>query len=222
MEEDFIYCRHRTPAGIKVEEISGSEQRSGAVWRAMALQVYKENGRDGYRDIDHTESGAPLLYEGDERISVTHTAHLLAVATLAPTPGIDLEQFNLRTALGIDAEDKGRAQVLKVRPRFLSEAELASIPEDSVEQNILAWTVKEAVYKAALQPGLDLRDIRIESLPEIAADAEQREVRFGEASAEIKDYGRVQFQLYSYRSAECIVTLAWTAESEVFRMKGKQ
>lgn len=220
MEEDFIYCRHRTPAGIKVEEISGGGERSGAVWRAMAMQVYKENGRDGYRAIDHTGSGAPLLYEGDERISVTHTAHLLAVATLAPTPGIDLEHFNPRTALGIDAEETGRSQVLKVRPRFLSEAEQAAIPEDSVEENILAWTVKEAVYKAALQPGLDLRDISIESLPAIAADFDQREVRFGEASAVTEGYGRVQFQLYSYRSSDCIVTLAWTAESEVFRMRG--
>ena len=122
MEKDFIYWRHHTPIGVKVEEISGGADRSGAVWRAMALQVWKENGRDGYRDLDHTEQGAPLLYAEHNRISLTHTQGLLAVATLPPTPECPLEVFAERTALGIDAERADRAQTLKVRERYLGPA----------------------------------------------------------------------------------------------------
>ena len=46
METNFIYERMRTPIGVKVELVTGSEQREGRVWRLMAAQVYAENGRE--------------------------------------------------------------------------------------------------------------------------------------------------------------------------------
>ena len=49
MDDGFVYCRRRTPAGVKIEEVSGGEGCSGAVWRAMAWQVYKENVTDTVR-----------------------------------------------------------------------------------------------------------------------------------------------------------------------------
>lgn len=222
METEFIYERVKTPVGVKVELVSGSEQRSGNVWRAMALQVYKENGRDGYRDVVHTADGAPLLYSEPERISVTHTDHLLAVATLPPTPEVDLERFSERAALGIDAERTDREQVLKVRPRFLTEQEQALIPAGSLEANILAWTAKEAVYKAALTPGLDFQSaIRITALPvpggalgSAEADipvptpeAAGAEAAGAEAAAEVRT---VPFRLCSFAYGEYLLTLAIT------------
>ena len=39
MNDDFIYWRHPTPPGIKVEEVSGCASRSGRVWREMAMQI---------------------------------------------------------------------------------------------------------------------------------------------------------------------------------------
>lgn len=215
MDTDFIYCRHRSPAGIKIEEVSGGEGHSAPVWRAMAWQIYKENGKDGYRDVTHTESGAPLLYGGNERISASHAAGLLVVATLAPVPGADLEVYSPQTALGVDTEMADRGQVLRIRERFLSPAELASISADDVEANVLAWTVKEAVFKAALQPGLDLRDIAITELPEPAPDSDTRDARFGTATAPLVS-GDTSFRLYSYRHGSHIVTLAWHPEAAVF------
>lgn len=168
MEDEFIYWPHHTPVGIRVEEVCGMESKSGRIWEIMAKQIYCENGRDGYRELGHFPNGAPFLFGQTTRISLTHTDHLLAVATLPKTPEADLAHFAPRTALGIDAERSNRQQVLKVRDRFLSDTEKAIIPADDIEANIVAWTAKEALYKAAMTEGLDLRtDITITSLPVI-------------------------------------------------------
>ena len=61
METEFIYYRHTTPIGVRIEEITGYEQLSGPNWVAFAKQVFSENSKDGYRVIDHYDSGAPFL-----------------------------------------------------------------------------------------------------------------------------------------------------------------
>lgn len=212
METDFIFWRHITPVGVKVEEVSGGEDRSGAIWRALARQVYCENGRYGYRDLHHRESGAPYLEGGEERISLTHTVGLLAVASLPRTPEADLEQFSTRTALGIDAERWDREKVCSLRKRFLSEEELHLVPEDDVRAGILAWTAKEALYKAALMPGLDFRrDLRILSLPDPETGTVGRAwIRRGE---------EVEMELYAYTSEDCCVTLAYSPKCAKYKKK---
>lgn len=215
METDFIYWRHHTPIGVKVEEITGAENRSGAIWRAMALQVYQENGRDSYRSIDHLPNGAPLLYGEKSRISLTHTDHLLAVATLPPTPEAPLETFSERTALGIDAERADRRQVLNIRERFLNAEEQAMIQADDLQAHIIAWTAKEALYKAALTPGLDWRrDIEIVSLP--ATDGNN-----GAAQVSINGT-KVPFIIYSYTSGPYIISIAISKHTATFVKEKKR
>lgn len=212
MDNDFIYWRHPTPIGVKVEEVSGGADRKGAVWRAMALQIWKENGRDGYRDVDHLDCGAPLLYGDAARISISHTDGLLVVATLPPTPEAGLGTFAERTALGIDAERADRGQVLKVRPRFLNEAELAIVPADDVQANIVAWTCKEALYKAVLAPGPDWRtQLSIDTMP-VPGGAT------GKAHALI-DNTEVNFILYTYISGDHVVTIAITPRTATYTKK---
>ena len=228
METDFIYWRHPTPPGIKVEEISGGEDKSGDLWRRMALQVYCENGKEGYREINHFTSGAPYIEGATERISISHTNGLLVVATLPSTPEAHLAEFNERTAMGIDAERADRRQVIGLRERFLSAAELEMAEADSIEANITAWTCKEALYKAALTPGLDFRaDIRIHVLPRPADPSTWAERMkdhrstvsdgYGEASVRFPDGTTVSMRLYSYRSEDCIVTLAYSPKAATFR-----
>lgn len=215
METEFIYWRHLTPVGIRVEEVCGGEDRTGAVWRALAGQVYRENGRNGYREVGHRESGAPYIEGGEERISVTHTTGLLAVASLPRTPEADLEQFSTRTALGIDAERWDREKVCSLRERFLSEEELALVPEGDVKAGILAWTAKEALYKAALTPGIDFRrDIRIISLPDSETGALGKAwIKPGKESEE------VEMDLYAYSSEGCCVTLAYSPKCAKYKKK---
>lgn len=236
METEFIYWPHPTPPGIRVEEVSGMENKSGKLWREMALQIYCENGRDNFREIGHFQNGAPFLFGIPSRISLTHTCHLLAVASLPKTPEADLSRFNTRTALGIDAESLERTQVLKVRERFLSQKELEMIPADSLEQNIIAWTAKEALYKAAMTEGLDFRtSIVIDTLPQIDRHMNMPGSRpvYGKAhifilveteiakdsaeeAASRLEIASVEMELYSYDSDGYCVTLAYSPKCAKF------
>lgn len=230
MEEDFIYWRHPSVPGIKVEEISGGERYRGNVWFEMARQLYCENGKDAYRELGHYANGAPFLYGENSRISITHCPGFFAVATLPPTPEVDLNGYSDRAALGIDAERRDREQVLKIRARFLSEEEMKTAG-DSVESNILAWTVKEAAYKAALASGLDFtQDVKIDRMPKLApatpvfdarefglaeGDKELPEDFYGEARVVLPEEER-KFRIYSYLSDDVIVTLAFNQKSAKF------
>lgn len=230
METDLIYWSHIVPPGIKVEEISGMENRSGALWIEMAKQIYAEKGNDNYREIGHFQTGAPFVYGLPARISVTHTSHLLAIASLPKTPDADLSYFNPRTAMGIDAEALDRDQVLKVRDRFLSDEEKSIIPADSLLKNIQAWTAKEALYKAAMTPGLDFKnDISLISLPTPANPLERTpfpEAKFGKASLNLPESNpdspglivrkRLEMNLYSYESEGCCITLAFSPKCALF------
>lgn len=222
MDKELVYWRHDTPAGVRVEEISGGTDLSSKVWKAMALQVFAENGGDRYRVIEHSPTGAPLLDDMPQRISVSHTGHFLCIAQLPPTPEADMLAFSPRAAMGIDCEKQDREQVMRIRERFLAQEELNLVEQDSVEANILAWTCKEALYKAALIPGLDFRAaIIIRKLPVICdspapltpAEADP----FGLAEILTPDGETIAMQLYSYRSEGHIVTMAYSPKCAKYK-----
>lgn len=222
METEFIYWRHHTLPGIKVEEVCGGEDRSLKLWIEMAYQVYSENGKEGYRELGHFRNGAPFLVGETGRISITHTGRFMAVATLPDTPEVDLSVFSERAALGIDAERADREQTLRVRNKFLSDDEQQMIDKDDVKKNVMAWTAKEALYKAAMQDGLDFKnDIRILSLPKIGPAVpvydknEFDPIRTGEAVVKIEDK-EYPFVLYTYESEGNIVTLAYSPRCAKF------
>lgn len=167
--EDFIYERINTPVGVKVETVTGGNRYRGKVWRQIAMQIYCENGKDGYREVGHFQSGAPFLYDANDRISISHTEGCLVVATLPVAENTVLSEFSEKAALGIDVERIDREKVMSVRERFLNEKELAWLSAESVERNIIAWTLKEAALKAGMDPSIDFRnDILIVSMPPVA------------------------------------------------------
>lgn len=222
METEFIYWRHPSIPGIKIEEICGGEDKEGKLWKEMAYQLYCENGKESYREIGHYHNGAPFLFGEDTRISISHTDHFLIVATLPPTPEVELSEFSRRTAMGVDVESRDREQVLKIRERFLSKKELTMISADNLDANILAWTSKEACYKALFCEGIDLReDICIERLPELGPAVivydkkEFPEIRYGKALCRRKEE-EVELTLYSYESEGKIVTLAYSPQCAKF------
>lgn len=222
METEFIYWRHHTLPGIKVEEVCGGEDKPLPLWKDMAYQIYCENGKEGYREIGHFRNGAPFLAGETSRISISHTGRFLAVATLPPTPEVELASFSERAALGIDAEPADRIQTVKVRDKYLSEQEKEMISADDVLLHVLAWTAKEAAYKAAMTPGLDFRsDIRIVSLPKIGPavtvyDSKEFDpIRTGEALVTAGDK-EIPLVLYSYESEGNIVTLAYSPRCAKF------
>lgn len=210
---DLIYSAHVLPCGIRVEEISGGEELSGKVSLLLARQIYCEKGRNGYRTISHFESGAPYADDYEGRISVTHTPGLFAVASLPRTPEADLSQFSLRTAMGVDAERADRSQAVRVRERFLSDEELSLVEADSVEKNVIAWTAKEAMLKAGMNPSLDIRqDIRILSMPSPGEASGKGTIRL--------DGKEVEVELYSVRTGGFILTLAFSPKCATFKKIG--
>ncbi len=227
-EQDFIYWRHPSIPGIKVEEITGGETKDPKLWMEMARQLYGENGRDSYREIGHYRNGAPFLHGDDSRISVSHTGGILVVATLPRTPEVELGQFNERAAMGVDVERCDREQVLKVRERYLTPAELALIPAGDLQANLLAWTAKEAVYKALLGIGVNdyQHDMVIDRLPKIGPATvvpgapEFPAADLGEAHAVI-DGKTFNFVLYSYLSDDYLITLAYSPKCAKFAKKAR-
>lgn len=92
--------------------------------------------------LAHTPHGAPIV-AGGPFISISHSRTHAALAVCAAAPvGIDIETM--------------RGQLPRVAPRVLSDAEMA-VYGVSPEGLLQAWTLKEAIYKAALTPGLDFR-----------------------------------------------------------------
>lgn len=99
----------------------------------------------------HDPDGAPLLTGTDLHISISHSRRFAAVA------------LHPRLRIGVDIEEERPQQLQRVAERFLSPRDLELWSRDLLG----AWTIKEAVYKAAGQPGLGLASIDI-SRPGVA------------------------------------------------------
>lgn len=220
--DEFVTWHHGTPVGVKIDEIFGMDNKSGKVWLELARQIFCEQGQPDYRIIDHFPNGAPFIEGYPGRISLSHTNNFLVVAMLPKTPELNLEIFNTRSAMGIDAERLDRQQVIKIREKFLSQEELKLIPEDNLKANIIAWTSKEALYKAAFTTGLDFKDsIHLIKLPSLSQDPlkKDNDESLGEASVsfpESSELGTLPFILYSYESYGCCVTIALSPKCAKF------
>lgn len=102
--------------------------------------------------LSHDADGAPLLSGSSLHISISHSRRFAAIA-LHPTQRI-----------GVDVEEMRAGQLRRVQSRFISPSEAAQwAATDS--QLLAAWTIKEAVYKAAATPGLPLTAINLSAAP---------------------------------------------------------
>lgn len=219
-----MYEKEVAPCGVAIEEIYGADEKSAKVWKLFAMQIFSEADGD-YRSMSHFANGAPYLDGIPQRISVSHTSHCLVVASIPKTPDIDLSIVNVRTALGIDIEKRSRPQVLKVRDRFLNDEELGFLPsiedvekasEEDIERYILAWTCKEAMFKAIMGGGSDWKnDYRILSLPLIAEDMSKATPdKYGKATVLLNGATPQEMELLlsSWRFEGHVVSLAFSSK----------
>lgn len=106
-------------------------------------------------EISHLPSGAPVICGADNvaTISVSHsrTTLLLAVSRSGHPIGVDTE-----------TADRSR-QLRHVAPRFLSQAQQCWATDPGLL--LRAWTIKEALYKAAAITGWPLTEIPLPQLP---------------------------------------------------------
>lgn len=106
-------------------------------------------------EIGHLPSGAPVICGADRlaTISISHsrTTLLLAVSRSGCPIGVDTE-----------AADRTR-QLLRVAPRFLAPSQQCWATDPDLL--LRAWTIKEALYKAAAIAGWPLTEIPLPKLP---------------------------------------------------------
>ena len=128
-------------SGIPVEDMAGLPVKRQREKAAEMLLLCHALGRPV--KLGHDKQGAPAV-EGEEvNISITHTPHLVALA-------VDDKQV-----IGVDAEQKERRQVLRVRDKFLNTSEQQFINPNDLEAHVIAWTAKEAIIKAERNSAID-------------------------------------------------------------------
>lgn len=238
METEFIYWRYDTSAGVRVEQLSGCEDKSPRLWKLMALQVFGEHSSDRYRQVGHYSSGAPFIEDSNQRISISHTPHFMVIASLPRTPEAHLDEFQVRTAMGIDTEMANRQQARSVVGRVTNDEEKAMMevfahsltypgahrrpvePEQAAtEAAVLTWTIKEALYKAAFEEGIDFaKCLVIRKYPEICSNPLVKSPIYGEAEIFRKDsVAPIPMRLFSYRTEGHIVTIAFSTKCATFK-----
>ena len=95
--------------------------------------------------ISYKENRVPYLEGNNGQISITHTGAYAAIY-LHPT-----------LKVGIDIERIGE-KVVRVKNRFLSDQELASIDERNEKTHLtILWAAKEALYKGMQHETVDFR-----------------------------------------------------------------
>lgn len=147
---------------------------------AAAVAVSRILGSEAV--ISHCADGHPCVDGIPGSLTVSHAGNLLVAA------------FSVDNVIGIDIEYP-REALGRVARKFLSESEREKY--DTLPLMLRAWTIKEAVYKAALVKGLSLFDI---ILPDPGDTAPVAVVKLSS--------GNVKFQLYYSSIGEAMVTLA--------------
>lgn len=130
---------------------SSSANRRQAETEAVGRLVREAFGPDAV--VGHHSSGAPYISGKHTPVSISHSRRTACLAVGHDRP------------VGVDVEE-AREQLRHVAPRILSRAELM-VYGKSLSLLLKAWSMKEALYKAALIPGLDFRtDIMLPDNPD--------------------------------------------------------
>ena len=130
--------------------LTPAPSRREAEKNAVGMIILEEFGPDAI--LTHAPDGHPVLTVGRHTvcISVSHCCDEAVVAVA-----------DSDTPIGVDIETS-REQLRRVALKFLNDDELTSAG-DSLHNLLRAWTAKEAVYKAALTPGLPLHEILLDT-----------------------------------------------------------
>lgn len=134
--------------GIDTSRSNGvkSERRAKEILAEYIL-IQHIFGNDA--QLAHTDEGKPYIEGANHCISISHSEDAIAIAT------------NETCVIGIDLE-KPSEQILRVRQKFLNDNEQGFIHKDDLRMSLMAWTAKEAIYKAASTKGINFKeDIRL-------------------------------------------------------------
>lgn len=157
-------------------EIKQNQSRREAEAKASALMIQNVFGSEAV--LNHDLEGRPVIdVEGfNGSISISHCINR---CVLAVTQAQDV-------SIGVDIET-WREQLIRIAPKFMLSDEIEAYTAPALL--LLAWTTKEAVYKAARTPGLALKEISL-PIPAPTTDkftAKAREMTFEITSCVLTD-----------------------------------
>lgn len=109
--------------------------------RALVKEFY-----DVHPSIDYHENGKPRLVNHTDKISISHSGKMVAIALHSNhNPGVDIEMLNPR--------------IYKIANRYLNEAEKAFLgASPSVAQLTIVWGAKEVMFKVYEHGGISFKD----------------------------------------------------------------
>lgn len=96
----------------------------------------------GGKKITQEKNGYPLIEGEKVFLSISHCKDLLVVKTSNLPCGIDIEEISER--------------VIKIKDKFLNDIEKAKFEKNN-EDLLIAWTVKESIYKMLNIPGIEFK-----------------------------------------------------------------
>ena len=94
-------------------------------------------------DLYYNEFGAPILKSG-KFISISHCKNYVTLLMANQSCGVDIETK--------------RKQILNIKHKFLNQKDIDNINVENISDLTLIWTLKEAIYKLCLYPGIDFKD----------------------------------------------------------------
>ena len=117
----------------------------------MIKKVFGESA-----SLEHDPEGRPVISGArfDGMISISHSIDQCILAVT----------HSQEASIGVDTET-WREQLFRVAPKFLSDEEIDVYTTPQLL--LLAWTTKEAVYKAARREGLPLKEIKLPVPPPV-------------------------------------------------------
>ena len=96
------------------------------------------------QEISYDLNRKPLLANGRNEISISHSKKSICIGIANSNIGIDLEVPNDR--------------VLRIKSKFLHNEDEKFFDKNSSDEMTLLWTIKEAAYKYVNQPGLSFKN----------------------------------------------------------------
>lgn len=138
--DELFRCAELSPEQIAAYNAMASISRRREFLTGIAMVSSILGGR-----LSHHDNGAPLIIGDERRISLSHTAELVAMAVDRKPVGVDIEPLS---------RDMSRVA-----------GRMFSADERAVANDISLWCLKEAAYKAYGHEGIDFRrDIRVSRL----------------------------------------------------------
>ena len=143
INEDKKFFLSKFSPTYKELEIIKSKKNSTKKIEFLSVRYLLRLLKINPNDLSYSKDGAPQLKTGNN-ISISHCAGYSTILISKKKCGIDIETY--------------RNNILNIKDKFINDKDVKQIDSSSVNDLILIWCLKESVYKAEKNPGLNFKN----------------------------------------------------------------